>query len=372
MTKRPRRASPELGHDDDKAKVNKATGRPIRSGAGSKKTQPGYVDSVVIEEDMPVESCSEDDEGNPRQSRRTRKRKRAPSPTPPPLDPIIYETEAGALSDDESTEMLRLRRSTQPMTLVLNIPLGFHGPLHIRIDHTGLTSTRPVPETTATGSRLQGPSSQPATNIGFKALPPEIRNKIYRLLLVKKEFNFANPDNFSVSSAFLRTCKMVHSEGCSILYGENLFSFNRNRRMRAPFWAPTPQEIGYKDIHQFLQMIGPHNLSYLREVHMVFEDATQATTPYLFSNDDRRYVNDNHLIHCLRILRQANLRKFTMMFLGRRTLSKTDTKFLDYLTQVKADEVSKDNHKLFDYNKCPPALADDIIKAITRKPKLYI
>jgi hypothetical protein len=52
----------------------------------------------------------------------------------------------------------------------------------------------------------------------------------------------------SHSAAFLRTCKQVHEEGRSVLYGFNTFYFGRNKEMRRPFWNSERKEIGYKDV----------------------------------------------------------------------------------------------------------------------------
>ena len=163
----------------------------------------------------------------------------------------------------------------------------------------------------------------------------------------------------------------LHSDGCSILYGENQFVFERNRHTRAPFWEPKPPEIGYRDVRQFLNMIGPENLAYLRDIKLVLEDAAPAATPDL-THEDRRYINDQFLKNVLRVLRQAKLRKFSVSFLGRRMLMKTDVNFLDVLSQVKADEVSVSNNlKWFQTNKIHPSCLLDLKESMTRKRKLY-
>ena len=244
-------------------KSSKRTSRPVRATAGKKRAQPGFVDSSIIEKDMPVESCSEDEEGNPRQSRRATKRKRTPSPPPPPLDPIIYDDETEntsmLLSDDDGSLVPH-----RPFNITLNIPLGFQGPLD-------LTNIRPaifgqikesdiVPSERSTRRRTDSTirtSTSPKVGIGFTDLPAELRNKVYRnLFVVDSPFDLKNPRNFCVSSAFLRTCRMVAEEGTSVLYSENAFTFDRNRHARGPFWEPVPKEIGYKDVRQFLTMIG--------------------------------------------------------------------------------------------------------------------
>lgn len=123
-----------------------------------------------------------------------------------------------------------------------------------------------------------------ASSRGFTDLSPELRNQVYRHIFVRKDiFQIPQrPDHLqtvgtaglSQSSQFLRTCRLVHDEGCSvrnvsrttgkvvterlqILYGENEFRFERHHDNRAPFWEPKPKEIGYQDALQFLKMIGP-------------------------------------------------------------------------------------------------------------------
>ncbi|KAF2477807.1 uncharacterized protein BDR25DRAFT_207126 [Lindgomyces ingoldianus] len=378
-----RDSSPELGSPSLRPKYNKQTGRPIRSGAGQKKSLSGYVDSAVIEDDEPMDSLSEDEEGNPTQSRRTRKRKRTPSPSPPPLDPIIYDEPPDQLSDDESVGMFHHHPSTAPITLQFNVPLGFHGPLLVKLDRSLLVaphsaaynmeprSTRRKLDTATPECQASSPEER---RVGFTNLPPELRNKVYRLLFVQDgEFHFGKPDNFCRSAALLRTCKLVHGEACSVLYGENKFVFDRNRHVRGPFWEPVQKEIGYKDVRQFLKMIGPENLAYLRDIKLILEDATPASTPYLHSHEERRYLNDDHLIDCLRVLRLAKLRKLFLNFLGRRMLVRTDVKFLGYLEQIKADEVETDKFiRWYSPSKIHPDVFKNLQKSMTREPKLYI
>ncbi|KAK4451261.1 hypothetical protein QBC34DRAFT_424111 [Podospora aff. communis PSN243] len=70
----------------------------------------------------------------------------------------------------------------------------------------------------------------------FLQLPGEIRNRIYRLLLVQSDpienFLIHNPfppyigsPHVNLCGQLLRTCREIHSEATSILYGENTWSF---------------------------------------------------------------------------------------------------------------------------------------------------
>ena len=65
----------------------------------------------------------------------------------------------------------------------------------------------------------------PTTTLGFNSLPPEIRNRIYRMLFVGNPVELIFRANNSRSAALLATCKEIEREGSSILYGENVFCF---------------------------------------------------------------------------------------------------------------------------------------------------
>lgn len=384
-TARNRDSSPELGDPSLVPQYNKQTGRPIRRSAGQKKSVAGYVDSIIIEEDGdPIELPSEDDDGEIVKPVRSKKRKRTPSPSPPPLDAIIYHEEPDDPSEEEFAGKFPHTVSDTPVVLQFNVPLGFHGPLVVKLDRSTLMS----PDEAAHDMHLQGARKRQNTKLStsvaqstydpikktFSDLPPEIRNKIYRELFVADdELKFHTPNNFCRSAQFFYTCRLVHSEGCSVLYGENKFSFDRNRTTRAPFWDPVPKEIGYKDARRFLKMIGPENLAYLRDVKIVLEDAAPSTTPYLPTHESRRYLNDDHLIDFLRILGQTNLRRLTINFSGRRQLLKSDVKFLSYLEQIKADEViSTDNARWWPQNKIDLSVLNELKEMMTRKKKLYV
>lgn len=380
-----RGSSPELGDPSSLPTYNPKTGRPMRHSAVRKKTFAGYVDSAVIEEDDPINLPSEDEDGNPvRPKRPNNKRKRTPSPTPPPLDPIIYNEDADPPTDEESTGAFHHNTEKQsPVELTFNVPLGFHGPLVVKLDKAlmanGDGAARDLQPKKAKRSiaASPGPSRNHAFGphkTGFLDLPAELRNRVYRMLFVAHSpMRFNHPHNFCRSAAFLRSCKVVASEGCSILYGENTFIFERNRSTRSPFWDPVPKEIGYKDVRLFLKMIGPENLVYLRHIRFDFEDANPGVTPYLKTVEHRRYINDEHLIDCLRILRGAKLRKLELMFAGRRTLARTDVKFLGYLEQIRADEVV--NMKEFNSwnpNKIWEWTWRDLQNTMTREKKLFV
>jgi hypothetical protein len=389
-----RRAAPAQGRDSSEGLYNHLTGRPIRRGAGKKTKQEGYVDSVIIEDDIiPVESCSEDEDGNPT-VRRVSKRKRTPSPSPPPLDAIMYDDLP--LRDDSEEDDDEAADTGRPIELTFNIPAGFKGPLVVKLDRELLTTAaaessivkRAKSDSSASwlAKRYRKPKKVttkcPAKRAaekhslhakGFLKLPPELRNKVYSLLFVSPtELRFASPA-FSLSSAFLQTCKQVHDEGRSILYGENKFVFERNRNSRSPFWDPVAKEIGYKDMRRFLTMIGD-NLSLVRSVRVVFEDATPSSLPYVRTQEERRFIHDEHLIECLRILRRTELKALTLCFHGRKMLMGYDgSAFLERLCQIQADKVDIVSNPRCWYmeSKIHFTVKEPLVLTMTRDPPLH-
>ncbi|KAF1979489.1 hypothetical protein BU23DRAFT_98938 [Bimuria novae-zelandiae CBS 107.79] len=375
-----RGSSPELGSSSFKTQYSKKTGRPIRKSAGKVKAKAGFVDSKIIEDEYEeaIDTPSEDDDGHIKPQQKKRKRKRSPSPEPPPLGDVIRNEDPDELSDAEGPFQKKSR--LPPVLLQFNIPLGFHGPLQVTLDTSmlGLDKTynmRPTPATKKTSgvSELQSANGRKKP-IGFTDLPAELRNKVYRHLFVTDKLlefpaNAEEANRLKRSSQFLSTCKVVHSEGCSILYGENKFKFDRNNKTRGPFWDAVPKEIGYKDIRQFLKMMGPENLVYLRDVTLVLQDAMPSVTPGL-DHEQRRYIRDEHLLDVIRTLRQTKLRKLNVVFLGRRTLARSDAKFVDYLSQIKADEVVSTCNGWY-HQKIEAYLWKEMKETMIRKKKLY-
>lgn len=366
--------SPELGSPSKVTQYNKKTGRPIRRSAGKANKAAGYIDSALLEQELEgfeeadFNTCTSedsDDEHNTGRRRRAdrskRKRKRSPSPPSPRLEPIVYDQEVEELTDNESNGAFHHQTSKKlPVTLQFNVPLGFHGPLFVKLDSSMLQvdeegASHGMRKGQTKKARTTGPTIAEAKvqkrRTGFTDLPPELRNTIYRHMFVRKNQDFkifrrdrdtaGNPPSMSQSAQFLRTCKMVHNEGCSILYGENTFVFDRSQGVRGPFYVSEPKEIGYQDMLQFLRMIGAENLQYLRDLKLCLDDAAPKDTTYLRSNEDRRFLNDEVLINCLRILRSSKLRSLALCFIGRRMIWPSDGKFLGYLEQVKVDELTK-------------------------------
>lgn len=145
-----RGSSPELGSPSKITQYNKSTGRPIRKSAGRVKKVAGYVDSALLDEEEfdPLTSDSSTDDGEDDMTSRSRadkskqkqKRKRSPSPPSPRLEPMIYNQELDELTDDETSDSgHRNTPKKSPVTLQFNVPLGFHGPLFVKLDRALLT-----------------------------------------------------------------------------------------------------------------------------------------------------------------------------------------------------------------------------------------
>ncbi|KAL5120779.1 hypothetical protein ACEQ8H_001260 [Pleosporales sp. CAS-2024a] len=398
---RERDNSSDVTHPSTAHQYNKRTGRPIRKSAGKVKKAAGYVDSSIIEEDYSSSSSESEPEDEPMERRRRtekakQKRKRSPSPPSPRLEPLIYNQVVDELTDDETGGAHR--RNTpkkQPVTLQFNVPLGYHGPLFVKLDSALLKDNEDDRRHDICKIKTKKPhvDNAPGQADGvtarypsFTDVPPEIRNAIYRYVFVRSE-RLAIPQNqhgsgLCQSAQFLRTCKLVHDEACSILYGENEFYFTRHHDTRTPFWEPEPKEIGYQDVLHFLKMIGPENLQcrstqaltlypqYLRDIRIDFDDALPKNAVNV-NIEGRRFLVDDYLINCLRILRNAKLRKVTMAFYGRRQIFRSDVKFLGYLEQIKADEVINQTVSIYMPTKLSNWVWTDIKEQMTRKKKLY-
>lgn len=387
----------ELASPSRITQYNKQTGRPVRRSAGKMKPVAGYVDSSILEEEDFIPYTSEDEESEEddetdaksrgRKEKTKRKRKRSPSPPSPHLDPIIYSQQLDEMTDDETGGAFHRRTPKKPpLTLRFDVPLGYHGPLLVKLDPAILKLEDDASShgmRRSKKSRSSAPEFQAATvrelPKGFTDLPPELRNKIYRHVFIRgKSFQIPackpwGSGDLCQSSQFLSTCKLVHNEGCSILYGENTFAFERHESTRGTFYEHEPKEIGYQDALHFFKMIGPENIQYLRDVEIAFTDARPSDTPHTKSNEDRRYMTDNVLINCLRILRHAKLRRLSLAFSGRRHLYRSDVKFLGYLEQIKTDELerwSQSRSYRFE-QKIHYSVWHNLTEQMVRKKKLY-
>jgi hypothetical protein len=169
---------------------NKQTGRPVRKSAGKIKKVAGFVDFEDDEFGPLTTDGSEDEEdeemegrGRSDKKKRLSKRKRSPSPPSPRLEPVIYDQELDELTDNE--EGGAFHRNTpkkSPITLQFNVPLGFHGPLFVKLDSTLLQTNKQgalheMQPGKSKKARTSSPQPKQRSEIrrkGFTDLPPEV------------------------------------------------------------------------------------------------------------------------------------------------------------------------------------------------------
>ena len=177
----------------------------------------------------------------------------------------------------------------------------------------------------------------------FLELEPELRNRIYRELLVTDKVVKFNPaPRLSRTAALLRTCRQVHEEARGILYGENAFHLDRRAETRGNYWDEEWKEIGYKDVRRFLESIGPANIANMRFLSIRLADAAPIFTPKMDATE-RRYQNDPILHHVLRLIGSSGvvLEKLAVAFAGRRELIHDDVPFIRAFTSIKTRKLTK-------------------------------
>ncbi|KAI9811165.1 MAG: hypothetical protein M1827_005616 [Pycnora praestabilis] len=279
---------------------------------------------------------------------------RVASPTPPLLS--TRENHA------------RPQMATTPYQLTFHVRPGHQRPITINLDlsrmpGSSLTPSLSLPDTRSLSHTILSPcpestssqysfvSSTNSTNwqgtsptqagLSFNNLPPELRNKVYRMLFVDSgsiDFRTEVSDT-SRSSNFLATCRQVHAEGRTVLYGENEFKFGRVPMKRGRYFDRFWTEIGYKDFHHFLKDIGTKNMSLIKTMTIIFEDSLPSSTPHM-THEDRRFINDDHLRSCLKlIVTHGELDKLSLTFLGRKMIFGDEFRFLSVLEQIKAKEI---------------------------------
>ena len=368
-------------------------GRPVRKTRGKAILRAtGYIDSSTIVVESSDSDPSSSDSNTPtakkynrhKRSRSSsvdqesadgsshlsgRKRARRASSTPPPaLSPAVSPLQSRASTPAETTEAPKAADSgcsNTTLQLTFNVPQGHTGPFNVNLDLAallGLASTRAtthVPTTPEASNTVTAETKSnlptdllklktqfptvPDVGTGFNSLPAELRNRIYGLLFVGAPFEFRTGKNFSRSAAFIRTCKRVHEEGRTVLYGENEFCLQRQHSPRGNFYDADWKEVGYKDVRRFFEMIGTVNLSLIRTVKIDFDDGSPSTSPGL-TVEQRRFLNDGHLIRALKLLgKHGQLDYIKMGFYGRRYMYISDKKFLDILRAIKANKVEFGN-----------------------------
>lgn len=136
-------------------------------------------------------------------------------------------------------------------------------------------------------------SRSPGRRAGFLDLPAEIRNDIYRQVLVQEEpVDFplsTSSDRPNLSAALLATCRQINEEAAQILYGDNRFVLRRDFRERGKLHENPWSEIGWKDNYSFISRLGAQNVANIRDLKLGLRDGTQLKNDW---NDLHRCVND--------------------------------------------------------------------------------
>ncbi|CAD0083224.1 unnamed protein product [Aureobasidium vineae] len=358
-------------------------------------TNPHSLHNLDATTTKPLHDLYVDD--SDRYSNTSLKRKRSVSPPSTSRHPAGMTVDSA--SSCGSSELSPAHQDLLPMSLTIEVPRGHEGPLVVDLDIKSLLAQaqsliRPLPtclsprsvscadsgysSTSSVTSEISKPNT--TSKRSFLDLPAEIRNQIYRLAFVSKDkLDFAYPNNFSRSSSLLRTCRQVHEEGRSILYSENTFYFQRRKKERAVRWTTDTYEIGYKDVQFFLKSIGLANVSLLRRLIIMFEDATPSMNTHLRDADERRFTNDEDLMDTLRILGDHTMLKtLDLCFQGRRMFyNKDESRFIDNLTRIKADQVQCINNPDTPFSnwkglsKIASADADRLIHEMTRRVTIF-
>lgn len=272
------------------------------------------------------------------------------SPGPAPAAPEISDNEVGLTDEDSlwSNNSKAMRSSssiaTTPSVLSIKINGTTGSPTTLNLNLGELLSKGlaqfdlgspafPLTPSLATPSTIDE-AIEP--EVGILSLPRELRDKIYRYILVAGgPIVFHRKTYFERSAQLLGTCRIFAAEGAAVLYGENSFHFERTAERRGTYRDLIWKEVGYKDVRRFLQDIGTTNISYMKYVSFTFEDAAAYLTPYLNTQIERQFVHDPVLHEIFRMI-GANtvLSKLALEFGGRAHVNSKDLHFLRALGQM--------------------------------------
>ncbi|KAL9109009.1 MAG: hypothetical protein Q9227_006249 [Pyrenula ochraceoflavens] len=213
-------------------------------------------------------------------------------------------------------------------------------------EKTKLKKLRKGPKTSTLSSSM-GAKAVGTKFKGFLDLPDDIREAIYRLVFVSKDqINLSKRERLDRTAALLRTCRQVYDEACPILYGENVFEFNRVHSCRGTYYEKDWAEIGFKDMRLFLTRIGERNINYLQYLYICCENALPSNRRELPSDlrYKLKYTYDTVLQECLRMISKATgLRKVVIALPnggnGIPCLSHRDFHFLEAVAAIRASKV---------------------------------
>ncbi|KAI9878294.1 MAG: hypothetical protein M1830_001351 [Pleopsidium flavum] len=293
-------------------------------------------------------------------------RPRSPSPFPPPLPrqpAALSGTNDASLEDeqfiDHSKPIFEMNSESGGtyLQLTFNCPPGQRAPFVVRLDLGSLLGIANAQASSVLGSgqtpfqRYTTAAGVPKTSQrlgqhllstsgkGFHSLPPELRNRVYRLLFVRQAVRFQFGGDNSRSSSFLRCSRQIYQEGRSVLYSANKFIFDRCSDRIGHYYDKYRPEVGYSDVEQFIRDIGQFNLSLIKEVNFNLTDADPKEIPEL-GVEPRRFVNNAALQRVLVLFgKYGKLDNLKIDFAGKRMVTKADKEFLEALTTVMAKEV---------------------------------
>ena len=106
----------------------------------------------------------------------------------------------------------------------------------------------------------------------FLRLPPELRYKVYSLVLVAPRPIWPDVDDWTTletidGHGLLTTCHLINAEACDILYGKNVFHFDDRLDSVCPDMRHVPNMNG---IYSFFKDIGNRNRLWLRHISLEF------------------------------------------------------------------------------------------------------
>ncbi|RVX69491.1 hypothetical protein B0A52_06555 [Exophiala mesophila] len=212
------------------------------------------------------------------------------------------------------------------------------------VNHPSVAEVMNSPAQSALASESDRPSSTSDTaesgrkKVGFLDLPFEMRDRIYRSVLVDDDpIDFYARHNLSHSSALLRTCKTVHNEATDVLYGSNSFHFKRQTQYRGKYFDEFWYEVGYEDVRRFFETIGPVNISKMNYLSLKLTDGLKLNEPGMSAPKDQlRFVTDPNLQHVFNLIgKNTVLERFGVIFGGRCQVNLSDFHFLKALSSIK-------------------------------------
>ena len=221
---------------------------------------------------------------------------------------------------------------------------------------------RPVKETFIVTLRLphgtiDKNASYNPTRKGFMDLPIELREKVYRDVLIKEaqiRITGRAQHTYPHSSALLRANKAIYHESRKYLYSENRFLFVPSTLITVTPYDQGWEELSYSHARQFLEDIGPENTGMLKNIGISFEDRSPSGNPGL-TIDELRFESNKDVIWILEYLAKYGLRmeKLKLGFTGRRRMlargwDSNVVEFLLALSKVKTDKLLFGDPAVFD------------------------